>query len=346
LFGDFKNKMDIVKAISSALLKKGTIYLPGIGTFERVYHSAELFKSPNYLTPPKFEIIFSETRNESDPSLTHYMTSIEKTGGSEIAKQVQDFTDDIISHFKDGKPFTLPDIGILRLKEDVITFEADNQSSLIADTLGFETVYFERTIVPQSSIQPSTVAPILLTQKKKSSNRKMVWFYIGLSILLAGAIIIFLYIMFYINDTVIEKYGNNRFLRAVTSLASTETIINKNKREALMYTEQTVVKTPVALPVDSPKIAQKVEKLKQVAVQAKSSTMFYLVAGSFKSSKNANRMKTKLEAEGFSPEVLSVGDSIFRVTLMTFNNRDSAMHEWRRLMAEGSMNSNVWLLIE
>jgi hypothetical protein len=342
--------MDLGKAIARALLTEGKVYLPGIGTLERVYHSAELYRFTNRLTPPQYTIDFSESRKETDASLAFYIAGIENAGDTDPAYQVKEFIEKILDKLKSSESYIIPDVGKFSLVNGVVSFKADEHSSIVADTMGFDAVYFQS---PTSREAKGTedITPTV-PKKVKSVNRKhkMALIITGISIPLALVAAFVIYII--IENGTIENYSNKQPPSSIAKSLKEETNAKIQKRNALMYTEPI---TPEISPVIPQDTASKTEEVKtnvlpraprQVSSSDAPFTKFYLIAGSFKSSKNAERMKVKLEEEGFIPEILSVGDSIFRVTMKTFSNRDSAMHEWQRLMSEGDKNANIWLLSE
>jgi cell division protein FtsN len=69
---------------------------------------------------------------------------------------------------------------------------------------------------------------------------------------------------------------------------------------------------------------------------------YYIVAGSFLNSGNANRQKAALEKKGFSPRIVRKNDDFFYVTLQSFDSRETAKAEMSKLARD--LDLPLWVM--
>jgi nucleoid DNA-binding protein len=81
---------------------------------------------------------------------------------------------------------------------------------------------------------------------------------------------------------------------------------------------------------------KKAEELKM-----KNQKKYYLVAGSFKTRKYAERFVTKLNSEGYNAEIFMERHGFFRVSYNSYVDRQQAFNEYRRMK---NQNIQVWVL--
>ncbi|PLX22691.1 MAG: hypothetical protein C0599_05790 [Salinivirgaceae bacterium] len=81
---------------------------------------------------------------------------------------------------------------------------------------------------------------------------------------------------------------------------------------------------------------KKAEELKM-----KNQKKYYLVAGSFKTKKYAEKFVTKLNSDGYNAEIFMERHGFYRVSYNSFVDRQQAFNEYRRLK---NQNIQVWVL--
>ena len=74
-----------------------------------------------------------------------------------------------------------------------------------------------------------------------------------------------------------------------------------------------------------------------------SNSEFYIIAGSFKDAKNAAELQKELVFEGYPALTLDLGNGIYRVSAISFSNKNDALNAL--ITFRQSMNmSGAWLM--
>jgi hypothetical protein len=169
-------------------------------------------------------------------------------------------------------------------------------------------------------------------------KRKLTGWYVTIGILLLLVSVTTLILIstskgvsvFHWSDTGSKKNGKEEMIFGGANKALEDSII-KSIEESL--NESTIPKKALAVPE-----TQKSEP--EIATNSYGAR-YYLVAGSFKSSKNADILKSQLERKGFSPEIMITGEYYYRVIVGAFSDRKEAIAELRRI--RGKIDQSVWL---
>lgn len=92
--------------------------------------------------------------------------------------------------------------------------------------------------------------------------------------------------------------------------------LRKENRQALSIPVKPVDSTRNTAPVDSSQ--------KAVSKQL----VYHIIAGSYKNRVNAEQGMTSLQQLGFRPSLLNFNDTLFRVSLVSFSDRQKAVDEY------------------
>ncbi len=323
--------MDIIRVITDLLISAEKVTVPGLGVFSLNYHPAEIYKFTNRVTPPSRQIQFSETFDVDDHKLL-FVLSQEYDTAYDLAKEtVEKFVESIFITLNNGNSYSIEGLGILRKVEDKIHFEADKNSILFAENYGLETTQIPLFEIEKENPVATSPKPVIPAKTKKSNVLNRVVSIIAILVICMTGFV--LYQMGYI-DMVITKAEN--FITAQKKayhrqLATNDTLKGKMdadslKRKALIYKE----KTPQA--VDTTSQNSNVKKVLK----------YYLIAGSFRNEASAEKHQKEFIEKGFKPEILSVGDSIFRISIISYTNRQKAVDEYIKLTS-GESNFKLWL---
>ncbi len=116
--------------------------------------------------------------------------------------------------------------------------------------------------------------------------------------------------------------------------------------------KKTVVHQPL---VDSAKLADSLAKIAEQKVAEpepeiiKPDDRYFLISGSFKSMKNAEKFQKELRAQGYNSEVIirktGPNTDFYKVSYKSFHDRDEAFNALRK---EKNMpnNETIWLLVK
>ncbi len=326
--------MDIARIIQDLLYRDSSISIPGIGTLSIIYIPSEILKFSNRITPPSYRIDFKENFDASNNSLVYVLSEVYDLSIENAQEIVEKWVKDVKEILNEGKSFSLTNVGTLKDISGILIFEADPNSPLIAGSYGLESAKIP--LIEIETEKPETHTSVDLSLKPKSPNKKLRWIaaLVVLFILISGSLIV---INLGYLDTTFSKIfvllGLNEAPEkqqfATNDTLSGKIDANKLKRNALWYKE-----------IQKSKNATSNEK--QQILQRQNNIKYYIIAGSFKSYKSANSFKTELVMKGFTPEILNIGDTTFRVSLNSFNDRHKAIEEYIMLTTQDS-SRKIWL---
>jgi nucleoid DNA-binding protein len=345
--------MDISRVIQDLLVKNGHVSVHGLGSFDLINMPAEMFKYKNEMAPPTVQLLFNENYTITDNSLINTLIAEYDLTFDEVRTKTEEWVKEIKSTLDNGSQYYINEIGTLKKLDGKITFDPDKVSPLFAENFGLEVTSLPlielegevvkeetQTIIepvkeeikqpeaekkeePKQPEKPVIIAPKPIISepayvppaKKSSKWKKLGW---------AAAIILVVLIgLYFLVDSGI-------FVEKKYRLATNDTLAGKIdaeelKRKALEYKE-----------------SQNASEKTKVDTLKSKSLKYYLIAGSFKTMQNAEKYKDELIKKGYTPEILSLDDSIYRVSLASFTDRHKAVEEYITLNA-GEYNNKLWL---
>jgi nucleoid DNA-binding protein len=321
--------LDIAYFIKELILLNECVILRGIGGFETTYKNAVLDKSKKHISPPGKKIYFRPDLVQDNGVLENHIArslGIERSEASEaIDSFVQDFHDTIR---QDSKVFMIG-IGEFTLgKDKTVMFQEIRDENYLADSFGLDVLDIE----VESSIKDNIKKPAY--QPLKTEKRKFTGWYIAIGILLVLIIATSLIM-------ISSSPGVSIFKRQVERLEVDESDVVVFAPEDKIEEDSTI--RAIGHSIDEstePKTALSIESTTTEKMKLTDQT-YYLIAGSFKYSKNAERLKDNLSQKGFNPIVMEMG-SYTRVIIGTYNDKQLALAELRRI--RNQFDQSVWIL--
>ncbi len=327
--------MDINRIIQALLIKNNSVSIAGLGTFSLNYIPAEVYQFSNSITPPSRQLVFSENIDVNDNSLINTLSEEYDLTIDNAKKEIEKWVSEILSAIDQGISFQINEIGAFKKENNKIIFEAKKDSLIFADSFGLETaklplIEIEGEVIKENKPYTPIYKPEPI-KKVNWTNRIL----ITIIVIFIGIGIFFLFQLGYIQASIAkisELFGTGNKI-AKTSFATNDTLsgkidANTLKRNALRYNEK------------SGRTGNDTSKSTQQSMQKV--LRYYLIAGSFKSMNKAEVLKSELVVKGFTPEILVINDSIYRVSLISFINRHKAVEEYIMLTA-GEFNNKLWL---
>ena len=325
--------MDINTIIQDLLIKNNKVVIPGLGTFSLKYTPAEVYQYSHRVTPPSYQLIFSENIDFSDNSLVNAYAKEFKESPDGAKNEINNWVGNINSTLNKGVPFQMEELGTLKKENNKINFEADKNSVLFADFYGLEAIKMPLIEIEGEIIKNSqTAKPLYVPVRAKKFNRVNA-VLIAVIVVFAGIGIYLLYQLGYL------QAGYNKIAAIFSSekakqiqYATNDTLngkidANTLKRNALKYNE-------------TQKATEKEQNLQ--SKQEQKIIRYYLIAGSFKQMNRAEILKSELLGKGFTPEILVMNDSTYRVSLASYLVRRQAVDEYIKLTS-GEYNNKLWL---
>jgi len=327
--------MDIFEYIKELIIKDQDVILPGFGGFISEYESAIFDVTENKFLPPTKNIQFKPEYSFPDNTLVNLIVKRESISKNEASKILEDFLSDLRIRLNKEKQIDIIDIGFLRKTEKgIIEFVQNKDINLLPDAYGLKSF----TSNPLSDKSVKNIYSI-----KKRPNWKKVGIYSFLLILIVGVTGIawylsegftdFEFISLNHEDNNIESIADtdiNKSAIYLDSIAKSDSIkanINNSidvatiKKDALFYTEQKSI-------IEEPKTQY---------------SNFYIIAGSFKDSINAQKFCNILIRKGFTPTIIESDKMIYRVALNSYKSETNALKELYTLRSNSEIKQ-VWIL--
>jgi hypothetical protein len=323
--------MDVSRVIADILQLKEKVIVPRLGTFTLVYTPAEVYKFTNRVLPPKYKIEFQGNDSVASDDFLSEIVRVFNLSQESANELINKWLFELNDTVNSGQVFKLKDIGTLSRDNAKLVFSEDPKSILLAGNIGLETVELPLIELDEQEDE-------LYTKAKKRNFFLSNFHKIGL--IVAAAIIVFcvgfatLYQYRYLDLPI--KYMKIWVATLTSSkpqLAITDTLDKKIdayelKRAALKYNEKES-STPES------------ESATITKPQAKNLT-YYIIAGSFKTEKNAKRFENKMIAEGYSPKTLVVENNLYRVAVSYSKDRNKAVEEYIAITNKDP-NLKIWI---
>jgi len=327
--------MDIFEYIKELIIKDQDVILPGFGGFISEYESAIFDVTENKFLPPTKNIQFKPEYSFPDNTLVNLIAKRESISKNEASKILEDFLSDLRIRLNKENQIDIIDIGFLRKTEKgIIEFVQNKDINLLPDAYGLKS--FTSNPLIEKSIKSSESG-------KKQTNWKKVGVYSFLLVIILGIA----GLAWYMSDGFTEfefissnqednnikgitDSGINKSAIYLDSIAKSDSIkanINNSidvatiKKDALFYTEQKSIP-------EEPKTQY---------------SNFYIIAGSFKDSINAQKFCNVLIKKGFTPKIIESDKTIYRVSLSSYTNETKALKELYTLRSNSEIKQ-VWIL--
>lgn len=355
------------------LLNEGVI-LPGLGGFYTAYHPAEIQKESNVFQPPSMKIIFDSQMITDNGLLVSHIAQKNKFSEEEARLKVNEYIKELKNELRENGIAFIDDIGTLsNSPEGELTFNAVTDKNFYIQSFGLPPVEIPHSMRSQE-VKPRTiptpVVPVVTREKRKVPFAVL----IALLVIVAAGAVYFTGVF----DSFFKPLFQKKEPVSMDSLSNMDKIVfgqpvpadedtldrevnrqlteKTSKEKALYYQEsektgegQTKIQSRETTPaVAAPQVTVPANPAPAVVAQKDPSPPvtqtgnYYIVAGSFLKSTNANRQKTELEKKGFSPRIIRKNDDFYYVTLLSFDSRETAKAEMSKL-ARG-LDLPLWVM--
>jgi nucleoid DNA-binding protein len=323
--------LDIAAYIKELILTNECVILPHFGGFVTRYSPAKIDPGKKILAPPSKEIEFHSELTTDNGLLVNYIARKNKTFNTRARRLVEDFVNEINARLNNGEKVVFEGIGIF--------VKDTNSGRLLFDTLSDENYLMDSyglMDLELDELKKSGFAeePGIKTPPVKIIRRKQTGIWIAASVVV---IILLLILMIPLTDS--------NYLSILRRSEKEKIVFGKRRipeQDSLKKMEQIIenaTKKEVALFYSEPE-----QKYNEPVVNRTNdnASKYYLVAGSFKRLDNAQKLKTDLLNQGYTPQILQTKNGYYRVTLSSFDNRNIAIRELEKIRRE--LNLTVWIL--
>ena len=329
------------------LLTNDSITVPGFGTFETAYQSAQLDEKTGVIYPPTKLVTFNQTKTEdSENKLVNYLTEKLKFSVEDAGKMIAEFVNSAQVKFNEKSGLSIDEVGVLSKDETgKITLKAV-ASNLLIDNYGMDSVEVEKveegqriaavaTPEAKTSLGKTTTTT---TDKKPEEEKKKGGLLKLLAIILP--IVALLTILFFIfKDNILGFFSGKT--PAEDNTVKTE--ITKPEITVTDIEEPETVEIKENITTDSDLSILARAGFSNVSPQYLGTKYkkYYLVGGSFRDKANANKIKRQINAK----EVLKAeGSEYYRVIITGSDNAQEIVDAYQQALAKGIKADDMWLL--
>ena len=280
--------------------------------------------------PPRKEVSFNSLLSNNDGILAHYIAQKEKVSFEQALRRIEK---EVISWKQrlNTQQLSFPGIGEIRLnKQKKIIFYPDGKINFDLSAFGLSSFYRKpiknsnnKEFNPPQNMEKENKENLMFTPGKKEEKRKPIAKYaaIGLiGIVLAGSL----------------YYFGNQYV-ASEKIKSMEMAQKKIKSNVQKATFDLGSISKMNLSFDS--------KPEVIENEPLDKTFFSVIAGSFRSIKNAERLLEKLIVDGFDAAFTEVNpQGLYRVAYGRFVSKREALnlHNYIRY----ALKEDAWFLVE
>jgi nucleoid DNA-binding protein len=344
--------IDIQNSIAEFLELNHKVNFPGFGILTYTYYPAEILRFTKRILPPKYRIEFIQDQNDSNEDFVKFLCKKYSIEYDEAQSLLQNFIQKLKDELFSAEKFYIPYVGTFYYssKDQRIRFEEDKDSKLLGFNFGLKDIAIPTTeevketphINATSYIDSSKVEdkPVTtLTEKESTSHTTPKFVKVGL--IIAAAILIFFFVAtYFISDRgfsfsdsgkKVSDWIENKFSKAKLSPQKIGESRELN-REALIYSENKIIKDTSSTVAENKDTASISSMTSANTISSEQKHMvYYIIAGSYKNRENAEQFVIQLKKQGFDKARLLPNDTLYRVAIASFNNRQHAVDEFVKI---------------
>lgn len=327
--------MDITPYIRELILLNECVILRGIGGFETAYKNASYRKDKKIIAPPSKKIHFQPEWIKDNGVLEKHLAKSLHISNEEASDIIDNYVQEFHNTLHENGNVLLEGIGEFILnREKKIQFNELEDTNYLVDSFGLDVLDIET--------ETGTVAqlPVKELEPLQSGPRRLTGWYIAIGVLLLLISVTFIILisegkqvsLFNMKEN--SSPADNMLIFGPSSDTKPDSV-SKEIEQVLDRKTQ----TRNALTIDNEQTS--VTGNNSIA-ETSNKIIYCLVAGSFKTTRNAQIMQEQLIRKGFSAEVLPTGNSQYRVIVGKYYEHRRAIDELRRMRTQ--LDQSVWLL--
>ena len=302
-------KKPIEHYVSELLFLHDCVIIPEFGGFVGNERSAKIDSDTGTIHPPKKEISFNKNLKNNDGLLINHIAQKEGLNQDVLKKNVLDFSKDLNRKLTESKNIRLNNIGLFSIgNEGNIEFVQDQSKNYSLSGFGLNTI--QKPISIKNKISVSNKKP--KNERKKQDSTNKVW--------RAAAILLPL-----IGLSFISIFQQNEINKVYTRMADTNPVEIIKNIIVDLSNEDIIEQNPIG----------------NTVYQVKN---FYIIAGSFEESHNANKMLTELKRNNYNASIVGTNKyGMIRVCYESYKEKEDALLALENIR---ELNKEAWLLSE
>jgi nucleoid DNA-binding protein len=335
--------------IRETLLFYNSAVLPGFGAFEIVYESAEV--KDGSLKPPKPRLIFNKENTLNDNILSSKIVEAEDISSDEAHQKIQEFIDEIRFSLNKKESYNIEGVGVLSQDENNgFHIKKDDSLNIDLENYGLESFELDSSTEELEEIKIEVKAEPALIKKQpevsvvseegRKQNRHTIWVLSGSVVVVLTAFII----IALTTDLFDNNIGINKLFDDTKAISDTDQGYTSIDEDEFDFDEMV---SDLEKDIDSlTSMENALDFSRSEAVNESSESVYaeyHLICGSFSSLNNAELLSQQLTMEGFPAIVIDRGDGLYRVSAISYRDKQQALTELYKFRKRKDMK-NSWLL--
>jgi len=341
--------------IKEVLLFYNSAVLPGFGAFEIEREPSEVVSGKVF--PPKPKLVFNKENTLNDNILSAKIVEAEDISTEEAHQKIQEYIDKIRFSLNKKEAFEVEGIGKLWLDDDN-NYRLEKDASLDLDFVNYGLAAFElESAEEEESKEDNTAAempkettvkpeareeekPPSYTPARQNNNK-------GILYVLSGSVVVILSAFIILAFTT-DLFDNNPGLESI--FGSSDYVTEENQDYTDISEDEYEFDQMVSEleeDIDSATtMGNALDFTASEPVNEKSTTSYveyHIIAGSFHSEDNAQKLSRTLSMEGFPCLVVNRGDGLYRVSAISFKDKETALKKLYEFRERKGMEK-AWLL--
>ncbi len=317
--------MQLSQSIQHLLFEHECVTIPRFGAF--ITRSINISIKNDVFYPHRKEVTFNALLVTNDGILAHYFAQKEKISFEQALRLI----DKEVSSWRrklQTQALIFPGVGEIRLNDSrKMEFTPSHQINFDTKAFGLELFSRSPQIIklpndPKFNIPMDDKEKVMFTLDNKEPKKQPLLKYAAIAVLGIGLV------------SAIYYFGDQYVLEQQAK--QTEIAQNKIKGKIQNATFDLGALAPIELDI----------KANESNAKSSSGTKYYsVIAGSFRSKKNAVNLQQDLISQGYSSEVISVNeDGLYRVAYSRFTSKREAIN--LLLFIRNDLKEDAWYLIE
>lgn len=313
--------MDLAPFIRELILLNECVILPGFGGFETSYQPAHYDTLRKCMLPPTKRLRFRPDFVKGGGTLEQYLVTRLKISEDEAKKLVVTYVEELVKRIDAQREAIISGVGLFtKGLGNGLNFTAFEEENYLAESFGLEAFSLENPLTKPAE----PVAKELILQPRRNTLTLVVIGIVVICVLMA-----FTAILSARFDIYLFNFGNKQSENDLIILGPKADVDTSLHRINQQINESTHIKNALLYSETQTE-------------EDKSEQKYYLVAGSFKTEKNAKAIEHDLFKEGYLPQVFFY-QGYYRVSIAMYTDKIQALNELQRLRRQ--TNRTVWLLV-
>jgi len=356
--------MDISRHISDLLFENDCVIVPGLGGFVCNYKPANINPVRHLFTPPSKLVLFNEKLKNNDGLLANQIAVAESISYEEAFVAIEEFVRETLIEIGQGNKVALENIGVFFADgEGNLQFDPDLNINFNKDSFGLTSfispaIHREyRKMIHRQEPKFDNRKPDIQKKRKKS---RIGWVVAGVPIVSA---IVWIGLNLNVGNNLKNQTG---LMPNLTETEQTTTVKTNPNRFSHLLSENETSLPATGEPTEKQKPASQTSEMaftpsekmeneveinqnlpieKPVAQPAAlvSQKKYFLIAGSFESLVNAEKLIAQFKTDGYEPELAGQTENgLYRVAISVYRQKDEALARLKKIRE--SYNPNVWIL--